>query len=56
MELHIPLSLIIFILTFFYLFTKLKTSTSPNTIAGALNKLTVPNHNRKRNYGLGFQL
>ncbi|KAM0044864.1 putative premnaspirodiene oxygenase [Helianthus debilis subsp. tardiflorus] len=31
MELHIPLSLIIFFLTFFYLFTKLKTSTSPHT-------------------------
>ncbi|MFS7914583.1 putative oxidoreductase [Helianthus anomalus] len=31
MELHIPLSLIIFFLTFFYLFTKIKTSTSPHT-------------------------
>ncbi|KAJ0539284.1 putative premnaspirodiene oxygenase [Helianthus annuus] len=31
MELYIPLSLIIFILTFFYLFTKLKTSTSSHT-------------------------
>ncbi|MFS7899630.1 putative premnaspirodiene oxygenase, Indoleacetaldoxime dehydratase [Helianthus anomalus] len=31
MEFYIPLSLIIFILTFFYLFTKIKTSTSPHT-------------------------